>query len=214
MILWAARMSRKSQPMPILPACRNEAVRRAGRTFVGWAEWSESHHERRVAGKMVGLAPLGPPYTLRQTGPIWPSFRMPCTCHPNKRYPRFRPCFYFLSLEQHLAEQVQVVLPDGPLMPPGIDVPDVRHLFLRQGAEQRLAGIHEPVLIAAREPNQPELLRPHPRKPNRRGSRTGQTRNRRPRRIRPRCFRPMPSACPPPIESPATARCSRSARTA
>src|SRR5436309_63126 len=39
------------------------------RSEVGWAEWSESHHERikrlsALAITMVGLVELGPPYSL------------------------------------------------------------------------------------------------------------------------------------------------------
>src|SRR5262249_30410804 len=54
--------------------------------------------------------------------------------------------------------QVEVILPDRPGMPAGIDVPDVRHVLLFQGSVERFTRSHQRVGVAARNPEEPQVL--------------------------------------------------------
>ena len=59
--------------------------------------------------------------------------------------------------EQHLCDQVQIVLPHRPLMTAGIQVPDVLHLLLGETLIQSLGPIQQTVAIAAGNPEQLQL---------------------------------------------------------
>jgi hypothetical protein len=68
------------------------------------------------------------------------------------------PSILLRALKQPLCHQIQIIPPHPPVVPSGIDVPDVRNFFLLQRLVERLAAVHEPVLVSARQPQQPEVF--------------------------------------------------------